>query len=105
MAGRRPLAYARGSAIALLNRGHKGAAGQSTVEFALAYAGVLLPLTFGLIFISQLLWVWHSVADFTRVGAGYAATHCWQSSAGNVIDFMRSNAPLMPDRDQFQNGP
>jgi hypothetical protein len=80
-------------------------AGQTTVEFVLAYAGVLLPLTFGLVFISQLLWVWHSVADFTRAGAGYAATHCWQSSAGNVVDFMRSNVPLMPDRDQFQSGP
>src|SRR5215471_15100557 len=79
--------------------------GQTTIEFVLAYAGVLLPLTFGLIFISQLLWVWHSVADFTRSGAAYAATHCWQSSAGNVVDFMRSNVPLMPDRNQFQSGP
>src|SRR5713101_8743319 len=81
---------------------HHSSAGQTTVEFALAYAGVLLPLTFGLIFISQLLWVWHSIADFTRQGAGYAATHCWQGSAGNVIDFMRSNVPLMPSRDQFE---
>src|SRR5271170_1811913 len=80
-------------------------AGQTTVEFALVYAGVLVPLTFGLIYISQLLWVWHSVVDFTRQGAAYAATHCWESSAANVIGFMRSNVPLMVDRDQFQNGP
>jgi TadE-like protein len=80
-------------------------AGQTTIEFALAYLGVLLPLTLGLVYISQLLWIWHSVADFTRQGAGYAATHCWQSSAGNVIGFMRSNVPPMPDRDQFQSGP
>src|SRR5215470_14965232 len=82
----------------------RSSAGQTTIEFVLAYAGVLFPLTCGLIYISQLLWVWHSVVDFTRQGAGYASTHCWQSSAGNVIDFMRSNVPLMPDRDQFQTG-
>ena len=79
--------------------------GQTTVEFALVYAGVLVPLTFGLIYISQLLWVWHSVVDFTRQGSGYAATHFWESSASNVIGFMRANVPLMVDRDQFQNGP
>jgi len=79
--------------------------GQTTVEFALIYASVLLPLTVGLIYISELLWVWHSVVDFTRQGAGYAATHCWESSAANVVGFMRANVPLMPDRDQFQNGP
>jgi hypothetical protein len=85
--------------------GHRKQRGQATIEFALAYAGVLLPLTFGLVFIAQLLWVWHSVVDFTRQGAGYAATHCWESSGGNVINFMQTNAPMMPDRDQFQNGP
>ncbi len=77
----------------------------TTVEFALVYAGVLVPLTFGLIYVSQLLWVWHSVVDFTRQGASYAATHCWESSAANVIGFMRSNVPLMVDRNQFQTGP
>jgi hypothetical protein len=79
--------------------------GQTTVEFALAYAGVLLPVTFAVIFTSQLLWIWHSVNDFTRQGAGYASTHCWQSSAGNVLDFMHSNVPPMINQDQFQNGP
>ena len=47
--------------------------GQATLEFALSYAGVILPLTFGIIFTSQLLWIWHSVADFTRDGARYVA--------------------------------
>lgn len=69
------------------------------------FAGVLVPTTFGLIFVSQLLWVWHSVNDFTRQGAGYAATHCWQSSAGNVLSFMNSNLPAMPYQAQFINGP
>jgi Flp pilus assembly protein TadG len=79
-------------------------AGQSTVEFALSYAGVMLPLTFGIIYLSQLLWVWHSVNDFTRQGAAYAATHCWVSSADNVIHFMRTNVPPMISQNQFQSG-
>src|SRR5579862_5905420 len=79
--------------------------GQAAVEFILAYAAVLLPLTFALIFTSQLLWVWHSVNDFTRQGAGYAATHCWEASAGNVLDFMRTNVPLTIGQDQFRSGP
>lgn len=81
------------------------AAGQATIEFALALVGVLLPVIFSVIFTSQLLWVWHSVNEFTRLGASYASTHCWQSSAGNVLDFMRSNVPPMINQDQFQNGP
>jgi hypothetical protein len=79
--------------------------GQTTVEFALAFAGAVLPVTFAVIFTSQLLWVWHSVNDFTRQGASYATTHCWESSAGNVVDFMRSNIPPMVGRDQFLSGP
>ena len=80
-----------------------GRAGQTTVEFALASAFILLPLTFGLIFTAQLLWIWHSVNEFTRQGASYAATHCWQSAAGNVVGFMRSNVPPVINQDQFQN--
>lgn len=79
--------------------------GQATIEFVLAYVGVILPLTLALVFTSQLLWVWHSVNDFTRQGASYASTHCWQSAAGNVTNFMRSNVPPMINQDQFQNGP
>ena len=52
--------------------------GQALVEFALAWGVVILPLTFMIIFTSELLWIWHSVADFTRDGARYAATHCWE---------------------------
>jgi|SRR5579871_2538935 len=79
--------------------------GQASLEFALAGAGVLLPLTFALIFTSQLLWVWHGVNEFTRQGASYASTHCWESSGGNVVAFMRANVPPMITQDQFQNGP
>jgi hypothetical protein len=78
--------------------------GAMSVEFALAFAGVMLPATLALVFTSQILWIWHAVNDFTRQGAGYAATHCWLSSAANVIGFMQANVPLMLDRNQFQNG-
>jgi hypothetical protein len=77
--------------------------GQETVEFAVLYAGVLLPLTFMVVFVSEMLWVWHSVVDFTRDGARYAATHCWQSGGANVLQYMESHVPLMIDMEQFQN--
>src|SRR5579862_1225852 len=53
--------------------------GQATVEFAVLYAGVVLPLIFMTIFVAEMLWIWHSVADFTRDAARYASTHCWMS--------------------------
>ncbi len=75
----------------------KSESGQTTVEYGILYAGVILPLTFAIIFVAEMLWVWHSVVDFTRDGAQYAATHCWQSSGQHV--------PRMIDMDQFQQGP
>jgi|SRR5579871_236278 len=82
-----------------------GRKGQSTVEFILAFGAILLPMTFMLIFVSQLLWVWHSVNEFTREGASYASSHCWESSGQNVVDFMRANVPPMVMGDQVQSGP
>jgi hypothetical protein len=82
--------------------GRKGAV---TLEFVIAYGGIMLPMTFGLLFMSQLLWVWHSVNEFTRQGAVYAATHCWQAAAGNVVNYMQSNVPPMIDQAQISNGP
>lgn len=78
--------------------------GQATVEYAITFSALILPLTAMIIFTAQLLWVWHSIVDYTREGARYATTHCWQGSADNVISFMRTNAPPMVDRDQFQQG-
>jgi len=72
--------------------------GQALVEFALAWGAVILPLTFMIIFTSELLWIWHSVADFTRDGARYAATHCWQGDGSNVVSYMKANLPPMPDQ-------
>lgn len=78
--------------------------GQSTVEFALMYGAVVLPLTFTIIFISQALWIWHSVIDYTRDGANYAATHCWMGDGSNVTSYMMTHVPRMIDMDKFQNG-
>jgi Flp pilus assembly protein TadG len=85
-------------------RNWRGRGGQATVEFALLYAGVILPLTFMVVFVAEMLWVWHSVTDFTRDGARYAATHCWQSDTSNVLTYMTTHVPRMIDMDQFQNG-
>lgn len=78
--------------------------GQATVEYAILTAGVIFPVLFGLIYVSEMLWIWHSVADFTRDGASYAATHCWQASAENVTSYMKTHVPKMVDQDQFING-
>ncbi len=77
--------------------------GQATLEYVIVYAGVLLPLTMAMVFTAELLWVWHSVNDFTREGARYAATHCWQGG-GNVTQWMRNNVPITFDREQFSSG-
>ena len=79
--------------------------GQATVEYAILYAGVILPLTFSIVFAAEMLWVWHSVVDFTRDGARYAATHCWTANGENVLSYMRTHVPRMIDMSQFQQGP
>ncbi len=78
--------------------------GQEVVEYALLSAGVIIPMTFAIIFVSEMLWIWHSVAEFTRDGARYAATHCWQADGVNVQTYMKEHVPPMIDMDQFQNG-
>jgi hypothetical protein len=78
--------------------------GQATIEYVITFAAIIVPLTFGIVFTAQLLWVWHSVVDFTREGARYATTHCWQASRDNVVGHMRTNVPAMVDQDQFQSG-
>ena len=79
-------------------------AGQATVEFALVSVGLIIPVTFAIVFTAQMLWLWHSMNEWTRDGARYAATHCWQAGGGNVINYMRSNVPLNVDQEQLQSG-
>src|ERR1043166_8548267 len=78
--------------------------GQATIEFALIYGAVILPLTFMTIFVAEMLWVWHSVAEFTRDGARYATTHCWTSDGSNVLQYIETHVPPMIDQAQFQSG-
>lgn len=85
-------------------RTRKRRGGQSTVEYVLVSAGVFFPVTLALVFTAQLLWVWVSVVEFTREGARYAATHCWQSDASNVTTYMKSRVPINIDQEQFING-
>ena len=82
------------------------ARGQALLEFSFLFAGVLLPMFFMVVFIARGLWVWHSVVDFTRYGARYAATHCWEpdGSVSNVVAFLQANVPPMVDMNQFQTG-
>ena len=78
--------------------------GQATLEFALTFAAITMPMTAAIIFTSQLLWVWHSVTEWTRAGAQYAVTHCWNGSGENVATWMRQNVPPNVDSPQFQQG-
>ncbi|MFB3826691.1 MAG: TadE/TadG family type IV pilus assembly protein [Bryobacteraceae bacterium] len=87
-----------------MRRFWRATGGQEVVEYALLSAGVIVPLTFSIIFVGEMFWVWHSVVDYTRDGARYAATHCWQSDAANVQTYMTTHVPRMIDMDQFQGG-
>ena len=78
--------------------------GQAALEFALLYGGVILPLTFGLVYVAEMYWVWHSMVEFTRDGARYAATHCYQTDTQNVISYMQSHVPANIDQLQLQSG-
>ena len=81
-----------------------GNSGQALTEFTVLYAAVILPLTFMTIFVAEMLWVWHGVVDFTRDGARYASTHCWQPDGANVLSYMESHVPAIIDQAQFQRG-
>lgn len=82
----------------------RSARGQTTMEYMVLLIFVALPLTFGLIALCQMLWIWHSVADWTRDTAQYASTHCWYASGENVANWMREHTPMMFDQATFRNG-
>src|SRR6478752_6444640 len=85
-------------------RGRRNIRGQASVEMALALVVGIVPLTLGLIAFAEVTWTYHALTTLTRDGARYAATHCWQGGAQNVINWMRVNAPMFPDRSQLQSG-
>jgi hypothetical protein len=79
--------------------------GQELIEFAVLYSAVILPLTFMTIFVAQALWIWHGITEWTRDGARYAATHCYDADAvSRVVGYMRTHVPPVLDQAQFQEG-
>jgi hypothetical protein len=90
--------------MAFMKKTRRGERGQVLVENVLMFSGVLVPLTFGIVYLCQLLWVWNSIVEFTRDGASYAATHCWNNGGSNVSNYMRTHVPGNLDQDQFSTG-
>jgi len=78
--------------------------GQAATEYVIISAGVLLPVTMMLVFTAQILWTWHSAVEWTREGARYAATHCYQNGGGNVANWMRTHVPVHMDQQEFAAG-
>src|SRR5437870_11038261 len=89
--------------------GRRTVRGQASVEMALALLFGILPVTLGLIAFAEAAWTYHGLAALTRLGARYAATHCFQDSSGqNVVSWLTdlNNAalPVFPDRQQLATG-
>ena len=83
--------------------------GQATVEMALALVFGIMPLTLGLIAFSEAAWTYHGLSTITRLGAHYAATHCFQDSSGQNVstwltDPTNRSVPAFPDRSQLVTG-
>jgi Flp pilus assembly protein TadG len=79
--------------------------GQASIETVLALIFGIIPITFGLLAFSELVWTYHALATLTRQGARYAATHCWQDESGsNVVSWIQANAPAFPDRPLLASG-
>ena len=87
-----------------VTRRRRSQGGQAAVEYAVTSAGVLIPVTFMLVFTAQLLWTWHSGVEWTREGARYAATHCFQNGGDNVRSWMRTHVPPHMDQQEFSSG-
>src|SRR3954471_10137564 len=85
-------------------RRRRAQGGQAVMEFAVLYAGVILPLTFMTFFVAEALWIWHGMVEFTRDGARYAATHCYQADGSNVLSYMQTHVPPVVDQAQFAVG-
>ena len=63
--------------------------GQASVEMALALLFGVVPLTLGLIAFAEAAWTYHGLTTITRLGARYAATHCFEDSSGqNVVSWL-----------------
>lgn len=83
---------------------HNRRGGQAVVEFVAFWGLIMLPLTMGIIYVSEMYWIWHSIGELTRDVARYAATHCWESDGTNVQQYIDSHIPPTIDSQQFQTG-
>src|SRR5579871_5162835 len=84
----------------------KNESASTTFESALVMSLIMFPVTFGIMMLTGLVFTWGGVVHLTRVGAAYAATHCYQDSVGsNVQNYMLSNLPVLMDSTQLTNGP
>lgn len=89
----------------MISRKNRLSKGQALAEFAVLYAGVILPLTFMTFFVAQALWIWHGMVEFTRDGARFAVTnYCGQADGNNVVTYMQNHVPPVVDQAQFQTG-
>src|SRR5437762_12319544 len=89
--------------------GRRTMRGQASAEMALALLFGVLPLTLGLIAFAEAAWTYHGLTTITRLGARYAATHCFEDSSGqNVVswltDLNNPALPVFPDRQQLAGG-
>ena len=83
----------------------KNCHGQATIEMALALVVAIVPLTIALLAFAEIAWTYHALTTLTRLGAQYAATHCFQDDSGsNVTNWMIANAPAFPDRPKLLTG-
>ena len=69
----------------------------------------IIPLTLGFIAFAEAAWTYHALSTVTRLGAQYAATHCFQDASGqNVVSWLTDSTntavPAFPDRPQLTTG-
>ena len=80
--------------------------GQASLETAVVLAAIIIPVTVGALMVGQAVWTWAGIIHLTRLGAVYAASHCWQDSSGsNVVNYMQAHVPPMIDAQQITRGP
>src|SRR3989442_3567028 len=89
--------------------GRRTMRGQASAEMALALLFGVVPLTLGLIAFAEAAWTYHGLTTITRLGARYAATHCFHDSSRHndvsaLTDLINPALPAFPDRLQLACG-
>ncbi|MBL0159642.1 MAG: hypothetical protein IPP47_21435 [Bryobacterales bacterium] len=86
-------------------RGSGSGRGQALLEYVILLVGVVTPMTFGLIAIAQMMWIWHSVVDYTRLApatqpptAGRLAARTYCNGCAPTSRPCRIRRPSVMDR-------